>query len=145
MARPLTTIAALELYLSRGLALAMLALAAVSLLLSGQLPVGRPDDDAASGSAASAPYRTAAALLTTLHHFAAAFLAYAAWQASGVTALALGAVAGGTLAAAGTLCLVFTGEGRVSKRTGRDKRASGLLFGGRRRQEKVEEFELKER
>ena len=82
------------------------------------------------------PYRAAAALLTTLHHFAAGFLAYAAWQSSGLAALALGAAAGGALAAAGTLCLVFAGEGGVSRRTGRDKRSSGMLFGGRRPWEK---------
>jgi hypothetical protein len=73
---------------------------------------------------------------------AAGFLAYAAWQSSGGAALALGAVAGGALAAAGTLCLVFSGNGGVSRRTGRDKRASGVLFGGRRTWEKG--IELKE-
>lgn len=100
------------------------------------------DDDDASGSSSSSPYRSAAALLTTLHHFTAAFLAYAAWQQTGLAALALGAVVGGALAAAGTLCLVFAGEGRVSRRTGRDKRSSGILFGGHRRKEKVELKEL---
>jgi hypothetical protein len=41
------------------------------------------------------------------------------------------------------LCLVFAGEGRTSARMGRDKRASGMMFGGKRRWKK--EIELKER
>jgi hypothetical protein len=137
---------ALELYLSRAYALALLALAAVSLLLSGVLPLSSTTASPSDDDPPPSPHRTAAALLTTLHHFAAAFLAYAAWQTSGLTAVALGAVVGGALAAAGTLCLVFAGEGRTSERTGRDKRASGMLFGGKRRWEKdIELKELKKR
>jgi hypothetical protein len=54
----------------------------------------------------------------------------------------IGAATGGVLAALGTLCLVFAGEGGVSRRTGRGKRESKMFFGGKKRWEEVE---LKER
>uniref|UniRef100_L7JDI5 Uncharacterized protein n=1 Tax=Pyricularia oryzae (strain P131) TaxID=1143193 RepID=L7JDI5_PYRO1 len=106
--------------------LAQLALSLLSLALSGVLPLA----PAASADDSISPYADAAVLLTALYHAANAFHSWARWGATGGSAAyGLGFVGSGVLAAFGLWCLMFAGDkGRISKRTGADKRTSGFPF-----------------
>ncbi|KAH8836938.1 hypothetical protein MCOR27_001517 [Pyricularia oryzae] len=115
-----------EIYTLRHLGLAQLALSLLSLALSGVLPLA----PAASADDSISPYADAAVLLTALYHAANAFHSWARWGATGGSAAyGLGFVGSGVLAAFGLWCLMFAGDkGRISKRTGADKRTSGFPF-----------------
>lgn len=80
--------------------------------------------------------------LTLLYHSASAFLAYAATldnnTGAGTTGYMLGAIGSGFLAAMGVWVAMFGGgPGHRSRRTGKDKRMSGLLFGDRKGRREV--------
>ncbi|KAH9904198.1 hypothetical protein F4778DRAFT_86270 [Xylariomycetidae sp. FL2044] len=118
----------LEIYLARSLALALIALGGASLVSAGGL-------EDSSSSTTPPKNLTALLLVTTLHQAATAFYAWALWGGSrdGGTGFLLGSLGSAATAAYGVWCLLFgDGEGRISRRTGRDKRTSGLLFGGRK-------------
>ncbi|TLD26953.1 hypothetical protein PspLS_04459 [Pyricularia sp. CBS 133598] len=116
-----------DIYTLRHLGLAQLALSLLSLALSGVLPLAPA---AASADDSISPYADAAVLLTALYHAANAFHSWARWGATGGSAAyGLGFVGSGVLAAFGLWCLMFAGDkGRISKRTGADKRTSGFPF-----------------
>ncbi|KAI1259830.1 hypothetical protein F5Y18DRAFT_288808 [Xylariaceae sp. FL1019] len=114
---------AVENYLARSLGFALLALGLVTVVLSGSVPlatVNTPEDT---------PYAAPVLLITTLHHASCAFYSWARYSATGETGFVLGFVGSAAMAAFGTWCLLFGGEkARISKRTGKDKRTSQLLF-----------------
>lgn len=125
---------ALATYLARSVAITSLALAVLSLLLSGLIPLSTLAD--VDPAQASAMYSTPTTMVTTLFHTASAFHAYTSYQAlaitGGGTAYLLGAICSGSLAAIGVWVVMFGGGSRFSKRTGKDKRSSGFLFGDRK-------------
>lgn len=76
-----------------------------------------------------APYALPALTITTLYHSAAAFYSYILWTEAGVTSFSLGTFGSGVLAAIGIWCILFAStNGRISKKTGADKRTSGFPF-----------------
>lgn len=68
-------------------------------------------------------------MLSSLYHSAAAFHSYTRYYAHGETGYMLGCLGSSLLAAFGVWCLMFGGHrGRLSSRTGADKRTSGFPF-----------------
>lgn len=67
--------------------------------------------------------------MTVVFHAACTFLAYTQYVRTGQTALVLGVTGYGFLAAMGLWCILFaSSSGRISRKTGADKRTSGFPF-----------------
>jgi len=125
MAESEAQISDLETYFARSVGVALLALASSSLLLSGLIPVSASESE-------SHAFASPITLIATIYHFSTAFLAYGTYTYTNQTAYGLGMVGSGIMAAAGIWCLLFAGDSHISKRTGKDKRASGWPFGDKK-------------
>jgi len=67
--------------------------------------------------------------VTVLFHTACAFVAYTQYVQTGQTALVVGVAGYGFLSAMGLWCFLFaSSSGRISRKTGADKRTSGFPF-----------------
>ncbi|KAI9684074.1 MAG: hypothetical protein M1820_010903 [Bogoriella megaspora] len=121
----------LETYFGRSLGITQLTLATLTVLLTGSIPLST----ASSGAAADdpddfkAPYAVPTLVVTLVYHFLTAFYSYAIYNSTFVTSYAAGAVGSAALAFVAVWCLLFGSEkGRISSRTGADKRTSGWPF-----------------
>ncbi|KAK7549499.1 hypothetical protein IWX49DRAFT_37189 [Phyllosticta citricarpa] len=127
----------LEVYFSRSVGLALITLAVLTLLLSGSVPLSsRLSDEVAPTTTnpndPKAPYALPTLSITAAHHAATAFYAYAMWTQTGAAAFSLGMLGSSALAAVGLWCVLFaSSDGRISRKTGADKRTSGWPFGNR--------------
>jgi hypothetical protein len=64
-----------------------------------------------------------------MFHAAYAFYGYAMWMKVGVASFALGTLGSGFLAIVALWCILFaSSNGRISRKTGADKRTSGFPF-----------------
>ena len=64
-----------------------------------------------------------------MFHAAYAFYCYGMWTETGVTSFSLGCIGSGFLAAVAMWCVLFaSSNGRISRKTGADKRTSGFPF-----------------
>ncbi|WPG99227.1 Hypothetical protein R9X50_00203800 [Acrodontium crateriforme] len=115
----------LEYYLSRTLAIVFLGFAALSLVLSGLLPVGPSGKE---DSETSKAYAVPSMVCTTTYHAATAFYIYMQVAGDrGCFAFYAGMVFSSALFCLGVWTLVFGSEkSHVSKRTGADKRTSNF-------------------
>jgi len=124
-------VTAFETLIARELGFALLLCSFLTLLFSGELHRLWDDADnvpSASATAAS-PYSSTTTIATMLYHLATGALMYISGtsaQLSGV--LTAGALTHMALGGAGLLVLVFANDGKISKRTGADKRTSGFMF-----------------
>lgn len=76
-----------------------------------------------------APYAVPTLTLTTAFHAATAFYAYAQYMQTGQLSFALSLIGYGSLSAMGLWCLLFASSGgKISRKTGVDKRTSGFPF-----------------
>lgn len=67
--------------------------------------------------------------ITGLYHATSAAYAYAIWTQSGIAVFALGVFFSSVLAATALWCVLFaSSDGRISRKTGADKRTSGFPF-----------------
>ncbi|KAJ9199045.1 hypothetical protein DTO166G4_7321 [Paecilomyces variotii] len=121
----------IEIYLSRCSGLSLLTLAILTILLTGSVPLtstaNRPvttnDNDP------KAPYAVPTMLITTIFHGISGFYAYTWFTTSGQAAFALGMAGYALVGAVGLWCLLFASEhGKISRKTGVDKRTSGFPF-----------------
>ena len=75
------------------------------------------------------PYAVPTLWITTAFHAASACYEYLQYMQTGQMCFALGLIGSGCLAATGLWCKLFaSSEGRISRRTGADKRTSGFPF-----------------
>jgi hypothetical protein len=80
-------------------------------------------------TSSSNPYSVPTLLLTTIYHSTTAFYTYDRYNRSDQTAFALAAIFSTGLASMGIWVSMFgSSAGRISKRTGADKRTSGWPF-----------------
>jgi hypothetical protein len=64
-----------------------------------------------------------------MFHAALAFYGYTMWTKTGVLAFSLGTLGSGFLAMVALWCILFaSSNGRISRKTGADKRTSGFPF-----------------
>lgn len=63
------------------------------------------------------------------YHFTMAFYTYAMWTQTGISSFGISTVVSGAFAAVALWCLLFaSSDGRISRKTGADKRTSGFPF-----------------
>jgi len=128
----------IEEYFSRSLGMALITLGILTVLLTGSVPLTSSFSDTTTAGVTTdlsdpkAPYAVPTLTVTTLYHSAAAFLTYARWNTTGSTSFALGSLFSGSMAAMGLWCILFaSSSGRISRKTGADKRTSGFPFGNK--------------
>ncbi|CAD6447159.1 937683d4-87a0-49f7-8a38-cbb9108e95a1 [Sclerotinia trifoliorum] len=126
----------LEEYFSRSLGITLLTLSVLIVVLTGSVPLTSSLSDTASSAVTSsasdpkAPYAVPVLTISTIYHGVIAFYCYARYTTSGTFTFALGSLGSTTLFAIGGWCILFgTESGRISKKTGADKRTSGWPFG----------------
>jgi glutathione S-transferase len=86
-------------------------------------PVSMEDSDP------KAPYAVPIVRVTALFHTMSMIYCYIRYMGSGQVGFALGAAGYGGLAGMGLWCILFaTSGGKISRRTGADKRTSGFPF-----------------
>lgn len=103
------------------------------LLLTNTLPIATlpttATDDSTGEESAKNPYAYPTALVTTIYHALTAFYLYAQLSYGWNFAFTSGMVGSGLLFCLGMWVVLFgDGKGRVSKRTGADKRTSNFPF-----------------
>ncbi|KAI9781555.1 MAG: hypothetical protein M1816_002270 [Peltula sp. TS41687] len=126
----------LEEYFSRCLGMSLITLGLLAVLLTGSVPLTSSFSDTGSAAATTdpedpkAPYALPTLTITTAYHTAIAFYCYARWSTIGSMAFAAGTIGSATLGSVGLWCILFaSSSGRISRKTGADKRTSGWPFG----------------
>jgi len=125
----------LEIYFSRTLGLALITVGILNVLLTGSVPLSSrltEHDDAGVSTSASdpkAPYALPTLAITSTFHAASAFYAYMLWTEAGIFAFAFEVLGGGFFSLIALWCILFaSSNGRISRKTGADKRTSGFPF-----------------
>ncbi|TVY18803.1 hypothetical protein LARI1_G001888 [Lachnellula arida] len=145
----------LEEYFSRSLGMTLFTLGIMIILLTGSVPLTSSFSDSSliyplssipllttlvatsagvttSEADPKAPYAVPTLTISLLYHSASAFFLYARYNTSGQSSFALGAIAYAALASVGLWCVLFASSGgRISRKTGADKRTSGFPFGNK--------------
>jgi hypothetical protein len=76
-----------------------------------------------------APYALPTLTITAIFHSVVAFYGYAMWTKVGVMSFGLATLGSGFLAMIALWCILFaSSNGRISRKTGADKRTSGFPF-----------------
>ncbi|TVY39274.1 hypothetical protein LOCC1_G004205 [Lachnellula occidentalis] len=126
---------ALEEYFSRTLGMTLFTLGMMIILLTGSVPLTSSFSDTTSAGVTTneadpkAPYAVPTLTISLLYHGASAFFLYARYNTLGSTTFALGAIFYAALASVGLWCVLFASSGgRISRKTGADKRTSGFPF-----------------
>jgi hypothetical protein len=79
-----------------------------------------------------APYAVPTLTISLLFHAAMGFFCYARYNTAGQSCFMLGALGYAGLASLGLWCVLFASSGgRISRKTGADKRTSGFPFGNK--------------
>lgn len=82
-----------------------------------------------SASDPKAPYALPTLTITALYHVVVAFYGYGMWTETGVFSFGLGTLGSGFLATIALWVILFaSSSGRISRKTGADKRTSGFPF-----------------
>jgi hypothetical protein len=88
-----------------------------------------PPGATTSNTDPKAPYALPTLTITAIFHAIYAFYCYAMWTQTGVLSFSLGTLGSTFLAAIAFWCILFaSSNGRISRKTGADKRTSGFPF-----------------
>ncbi|OJJ82183.1 uncharacterized protein ASPGLDRAFT_37485 [Aspergillus glaucus CBS 516.65] len=121
----------LEIYFARTLGFSLLTLATLVIMLTGSVPLSTTVTEAVTTdeSDPKAPYAVPTLMVSTIFQGVCAFYAYTWYTFNGQAAFAVG-VLGYTIAASiGLWCLLFaSSHGKISRKTGADKRTTGFPF-----------------
>ncbi|KAF2496123.1 hypothetical protein BU16DRAFT_526646 [Lophium mytilinum] len=123
----------LEVYFSRSLGFSLITIGILAVLLTGSVPLSSRLTEAGGTttdpSDPKAPYAVPTLMVTLVFHTTIAFYTYALWTQTGVTSFALGTTFSTLLAVIGGWVILFgSSSGRISRKTGADKRTSGFPF-----------------
>jgi len=120
----------LEAYFSRSLGFAVITIGVLQVLLTGVIPLSSSFSDPSSNmDDPTAPYALPTLVTTGTYHAAVAFYCYMMWNETGNFAFGLSTIAGTMLASVAIWCVLFaSSNGRISRKTGADKRTSGFPF-----------------
>jgi len=124
----------IEIYFARSFGLALLTLAVLTVLLTGSIPLTATVSEPVTTDESDprAPYAVPTLAVTSVLHALCSFHAYTRYAASGQAAFALGMAGSMAGASVGLWCLLFgSSRGRISPRTGADKRTAGFPFKNR--------------
>ncbi|PYH99079.1 hypothetical protein BO71DRAFT_437635 [Aspergillus ellipticus CBS 707.79] len=120
-----------EIYFSRCLGMSLLTIAILTVILTGSIPLTSSiaEPVTTDDSDPKAPYAVPTMMVTTMFHALSASYAYAWWAYKGQAAFAIGMVVSGFIASVGLWCALFaSSNGKISRRTGADKRTAGFPF-----------------
>ncbi|KAL2400963.1 hypothetical protein ABEF95_000392 [Exophiala dermatitidis] len=120
-----------EVYFCRSLGFALTLVALIVLFFTGSIPLSSSISEPVSleDNDPKAPYAVPILRVTTLFHGLSMVYCYMRYVNYGQTGYILGAMGYGAIASLGLWCVVFgTSGGRISKRTGADKRMAGFPF-----------------
>ncbi|EWC44956.1 hypothetical protein DRE_01015 [Drechslerella stenobrocha 248] len=120
----------LEDYFSRSLGLAIIVIGVLTVLLTGSVPLTASfsDPDGALEDPA-APYALPTLVVTGTYQSAVAFFCYMMWNETGNFGFGISTITSTSLAAMAVWCVLFAStDGRISRKTGADKRTSGFPF-----------------
>ncbi|TAQ88546.1 hypothetical protein B7494_g3160 [Chlorociboria aeruginascens] len=127
-----------EEYFSRSLGIALLTLGIMVILLTGSVPLTSSISDSHGAGVTTdladpkAPYAVPTLTISTLYHSANALFCYMRYNTVGQMSFILGSLGSGAMAAMGLWCILFaSSSGRISRKTGADKRMSGFPFGNK--------------
>ena len=110
--------------------MALLTVTAICLILTGSVPLTSSYAVTPEQTEPKAPYAVPTLMATFALHAALGFYTYAWYSGGGQAAFGLAMVGYSLLASVGLWCLLFERDGgRISRRTGADKRTSGFPFG----------------
>ncbi|KAL2869896.1 uncharacterized protein BJX67DRAFT_378941 [Aspergillus lucknowensis] len=137
--RPATQI---ETYFARCLGFSLLTISALTIMLTGSIPLTTgvadpvatedPGSHSPSESDPRAPYAVPTLVLTSIFHATSAFYAYMRYVKSAKGVFLIAVVGYSAIAAVGLWCILFgSTHGRISRRTGLDKRTARFPFGSR--------------
>ncbi|KAJ5138601.1 Glutathione S-transferase/chloride channel C-terminal [Penicillium bovifimosum] len=130
--RPSTPI---ELYLCRCFGFSLFTIAILSMLLTGVIPVVSDLKEPVTTEEETnpqAPYAVPTLVVTSIFQSACAFYAWTWYVSGGQGLFAVGVVGYATIAALGLWCMLFaSSHGKISRRTGADKRTTGYPFKNR--------------
>ncbi|EGX52885.1 hypothetical protein AOL_s00007g221 [Orbilia oligospora ATCC 24927] len=120
----------LEVYFSRSLGFAVITIGLLTVLLTGSIPLKTSFADPSSSlEDPTAPYALPALIITATYHATVSFYCYTMWNETGNFGFGIATIMGTILAASGVWCVLFaTSDGRISRKTGADKRTSGFPF-----------------
>ncbi|KAK2755961.1 hypothetical protein FQN54_005758 [Arachnomyces sp. PD_36] len=121
----------LEVYFSRCFGLALLTLAATTILLTGSIPLNATVSAPVTTDEEDpkAPYAVPTLMLTSILHATSAFYNYTWFTFNGLASFGMAVFGSAGLAAIGLWCLLFaSSHGRISRTTGADKRTTGYPF-----------------
>ncbi|KAF7716901.1 Uncharacterized protein PECH_000708 [Penicillium ucsense] len=120
-----------EIYFARCLGFSLLTIAVLTAMLTGSIPLTSTISEPVTteDSDPKAPYANPTLMITFLFQSASAFYAYTRFVTTGQGIFTLGVTVNASIAAVGLWCLLFaTSNGKISRKTGVDKRASGFPF-----------------
>lgn len=122
---------AIEVYFARCLGMSLLAIAVLTVMLTGSIPLTTTIAEPVSteDSDPRAPYALPTLMVTSVLHASSACYAYTWYASGGQSAFALSVLGNSILAAIGLWCVLFaSSDGKISHRTGADKRTTGFPF-----------------
>ncbi|PLB42463.1 uncharacterized protein BDW47DRAFT_97233 [Aspergillus candidus] len=126
--RPATSV---EVYFARCLGFSLLTVAMLTIMLTGSIPLSSTVSDPVSTeeSDPKAPYAVPTLIITCAFHSVSAAYAYTRYVDSSQAVFAIGLAVYGLVAAVGLWCVLFaSSNGRISRKTGADKRTAGFPF-----------------
>ncbi|KAF3923074.1 hypothetical protein ABW20_dc0105744 [Dactylellina cionopaga] len=120
----------LEAYFSRSLGLAAITLGVLTVLLTGSIPLTSSFADPTTGMEdPAAPYALPTLVITAVYHASVSFFCYMMWNETGNFGFGISTIMSAGLALIGVWCVLFaTADGKISRKTGADKRTSGFPF-----------------
>ncbi|KAJ5221750.1 uncharacterized protein N7469_010637 [Penicillium citrinum] len=126
--RPASSI---EVYFARCLGMSLLTIAMLTVMLTGSIPLTASISEPVSTeeSDPKSPYALPTLMVTTALHSSSAFYAYTWYVTGGQSAFAFSVLGNSVLAFIGLWCILFaSSNGKISRRTGADKRTAGFPF-----------------
>jgi hypothetical protein len=108
-------------------------------MLTGSVPLSSTLSESISTEEndPKAPYAVPTLVVTTLFHAASAFYAYTWYTTTDLVGFAVGMVGYFIIAAVGLWCVLFgSGRGKISSRSGADRRTTGFPFSNREAERK---------
>lgn len=133
------TAAALEIYYGRSLGIALITLALMVAVLTGSVPITSSVTEAVTtdDSDPKAPYAVPTLMISTVFQGFCAFYAYTWYTFTDQVGFAVGVLGYSVVASIGLWCILFaSSHGRISRKTGADKRTTGYPFSNQEAEKK---------
>lgn len=122
---------AIEIYFARCLGFSLLTIAILTVMLTGSIPLTSSISEPVTTeeSDPKAPYALPTLMITSFFHSISAFYAYTRYVTTGQGFFAVAVAGGSVLASIGLWCVLFaSSDGKISRKTGADKRTTGFPF-----------------